>query len=146
MNIKQFYTIIACVLMLISCGIIRSLKANQINDTFMQSLDFRVKECLKTRWPADCIRSRGLIIPGQSRIHRFVIYGGELNVWARPTTGTPHEDPQKLNEDFLQILISSNARLNLKDGLGLTALDYAGRGTHMYTILERAGARHSKDL
>ncbi len=146
MNIKQFYAIVACALMLISCGIIRSLKASQINDYYMMTLDFRVQECLKTRWPGECIRNRGLIVPAQNRIHRFVIYGGELNVQRRPVNGSPNDDPDQLNEDFLQILISSRSRLNETDALGLTPLDYAGKGTHMYNILARAGAQHSKDL
>lgn len=149
MNIKEFYTAFAGILILISfCFLSSFCLDRRVNEFPTTSLDFRVHECLKTNWPGRCIRDRGLIIPGQSRIHRFVIYGGELNVWARqePQVGRPHEDPELLDEDFMQILTSSNSRLNQKDGLGLTALDYAAKGSNMYTILRRAGARHSDEL
>ncbi|MGE0010307.1 MAG: hypothetical protein AB7F19_07290 [Candidatus Babeliales bacterium] len=145
MNIKQFYTIIASVLALISLGIISSLRAVKLEDP-TKSLDFRVRECLKTDYPGQCVRKRGLIVPGLTRIHRFVIYGGELNVNRRRESGLPNDEYRQLDEDFLQVVISSGARINTKDSLGLTALDYAQKNSNMFAILRRAGAKHSSEL
>lgn len=146
MNIKRFYTLIACAfLALISLGRIVSLRAVKLEDP-TQSLDFRVRECLKTDFPGQCVRKRGIIIPGQTRIHRFVIYGGELNVNLPRNNGLPNDNYREIDTDFMQVLVSSGARINTKDSVGLTPLDYAQKGTNMYTILVRAGAKHSSEL
>ena len=34
----------------------------------------------------------------------------------------------------------------LRDGLGLTPLDYATKNSNIYAIMKRAGAKHSKNL
>ncbi len=146
MNIQQFYTLVAGLMSLLSLAfLVPSLRA-AIPVEYRQSLEFRVRECLKTDFPGQCVRKRGLLIPGQSKVHRFVIYGGELNVNRRRDTNFANDDYRDLQDDFTQILISSGARLNTPDGIGLTPLDYAVKGTNMYTILRRAGAKHSSEL
>lgn len=122
-----------------------SLNAVKVEDV-RTTLDFRVRECLTTPFPGQCIRNRSLQIPNQSNIHRFVIYGGALNVNTTLHQSAPNDNALQLNDDFTQLLISSGTRLNNRDGLGLTPLDYATKNSNMYRMLRRAGARHSTEI
>ena len=141
---KHILIFATCALALGSLGLISQLSAIRVDDVRL-TLDFRVRECLATEHPGMCVRNRGLVIPNQNNIHRFVIYGGALNVNTTLHTSAPNDNPEQINNDFTQLLISSASRLNTPDGLGLTPLDYAATNSNMYRILRRAGARHSKE-
>lgn len=142
---KHFFIFSAYVLAFSAFALIAQEGPIKIDDVRL-TLDFRVRECLVTAHPGMCVRNRGLVIPNQNNIHRFVIYGGALNVNTTLHSSAPNDNPEQLSQDFTQLLISSSSRLNGVDGLGLTPLDYAAKNSNMYRILKRAGARLSTEL